>query len=118
MATEWNMTMFQGETWRRQFEWQDSLGVPYPLAGWKARLQLRRKYADDDTTTPLIDIDNGDKGGITLTSPGVITIVVADTVTSAVPKGNHFYDLELEDPDGSVEKFLYGKITVKPEVTR
>lgn len=107
--------------WAVEFTADDVAGTTD--ADWVARMQVRRKLADQDTTDPLLDLDSGSIGGLTLTvvAPSTVRVEVAvdDEVTDGLPIGRFRYDLELERlADGYVRRVVEGKAQVRGEVTR
>ncbi len=126
MSTELNITIDQGATWEKSISWQDSNEDPYDLTLYTARMQIRKKYADQDKGLPLLSLTDdppstgdADGGGIVLddATPNIV-ITITDTETAALPRGEYFYDLELESDAGLVTKLLRGKVFVLGEVTR
>lgn len=113
-----DQTIYQGATWRLHYRWLPG-GVGRNFTGWTGRLQIRESYADQDTSAPLLSLTT-ENGGITLGSDGSIAILATDTQTQALTKtSTKRYDLELIAPSaGDVTRFLMGKITIEPEVTR
>ena len=55
-------------------------------------------------------------GGATGTTGGILVTIDADTMAS-VPRGKHFYDLEIRSGN-TVNKIVRGRFEVIPEVTR
>jgi len=115
-----NLTMWQGSTWRATLQWDlDGNGTPKDLTDYVFRMQVRKKYADEDTLGAYVDIDSDTKGGITLNEQlGSVAIEISGDVLALTPKGGYVYDLEFEDPNGVPDKLYRGTVTVNPEVTR
>tara|TARA_Y100000310_G_C20575244_1_gene760077 strand:+ start:657 stop:1118 length:462 start_codon:yes stop_codon:yes gene_type:complete len=59
---------------------------------------------------------NSSSSGATGTTGGILVTVDADTMAS-VPRGKHFYDLEIASGN-TVNKVVRGRFEVIPEVTR
>jgi hypothetical protein len=113
----WNITIEQGATFDRSVTWNDSNGNPVPLAGLTARMHIRHKLAD---ANPILVLTT-ENGGITLTSPGAVSLFISSTDTAALTIKTGVYDLEIVDPSDTPERvtrFLSGMVTVIPEVTR
>lgn len=100
----------------------DELGPVVDLTGWTARMQVRSTLGSDI----VLHSFTTENGGIELGDDGSILILATDTQSAAwdwphssrSTKALAVYDLELEDPDGTVKRFLEGKVTLKLEVTR
>jgi hypothetical protein len=116
-AGTWNFTIEQGATFTRTLTWRDSLGVPVPLAGLAARMQLRLKLTD---ATVILELTTGN-GRIVLTDPGLITLHLSAAETAALSFKTASYDLEIVDPTATPElvtRLVQGLVTLAPEVTR
>lgn len=87
------------------------------LTGARVRMQLRRSsYSKEaiDTIDSAVDkkrcwIDE---------ESGLVYLVWPNKLTSSLPSGRFFYDLEIESAGGEVSRVLEGQVTVTPEVTR
>ena len=120
-----NIEIFQGAYWSQQLLWEDAAGDPVDLAGYTARMMIRRKVLSVD---PLIGLTDG--AGITLAlvedPPGtpvyniLLEISAADTADLPATPTDHrwYYDLELVPAGGQVRRLLMGRAIVSPEVTR
>lgn len=114
-AASRDITIEQGATFQYSLIWKDSAGTPVNLTGYTARMQVRRRHADEVILMGL----TSDTGEITLGgSAGTIVIVASATKTAAVPAKESVYDLELVSGDGTVTRLVEGNVTVTPEVTR
>lgn len=107
----------QGATWTRHFEWWTTATPPVeiPVAGYLARMQIRKTYRSEP---PLVTLDSDLLGGITLTAPNAIDILMTAEQTAAMAAAGGVYDLELVAPDGFVTRLLQGVVTIAPEATR
>jgi hypothetical protein len=86
--------------------------TPKDLAGYIARMTIRDKVGGTElihlvSPTDIV-VDNATK---------TITVTIAAAVTAGFTWTKGVYDLELESPTGEVTALLYGKVTVKKEVT-
>ena len=61
---------------------------------------------------------NATSAGATGGTTGGIHISADFTTMKNVPKGQHFYDLELKDSSDNVTRVLEGRFRVSPDVTR
>ncbi len=140
----YDITAEQGVTFKFHIRYRDSrkrLVDLDPDLGWTARMQVRRSAEDSDlllniTTSGVTgggstgEFTSGSgvagSGGITLNasstggtghSGGILLGVDANTMSS-VPKGNHFYDLELVLNNNTVVRLIEGRFTTDREITR
>jgi hypothetical protein len=107
-----DITIKQGATFEMVVNWRDSDGDLVNLTGYSARMQGRATYA---STATLFSLVSGTE--ITLTTPGVISIVIPAATTAAFTPGNYVYDLEMVN-GATVYRILEGVCIVSPEVTR
>jgi hypothetical protein len=114
-AGTYNITIEQGATFTLPLTYKDADDDPVPLTDALARMQIRQKVTSTDT---IVDLDSDTLGGITISDPGGITVVISDEVTAAITIKTGVYDLEIEWVDGTVTRLLQGTVTVSPEVTR
>ena len=139
----YDITAEQGVTFKlhlRYSDHQDKFVDLDPDLGWIGRMQVRRSGTDSDlllhiTTTGVtgggstgeFTVGSGvtGSGGITLNasatggtghSGGVLIGIDANSMSN-VPKGNHFYDLEIVKGD-TVTRLIEGRFTVDREITR
>lgn len=114
-AADYDILIEQGATFRLNLVYKDSLGVPIDIAGYTARMQVRRDYS---APTPLIDLTT-ENGGIALGgAAGTVSVVATDEMTRALPVKPCVYDLELTAPSGDVTRLIAGAASVTPEVTK
>lgn len=121
-----DLNLYQGAYWSEQILWKDADNVVMNLAGYTARMQIRRKVT---STVTLISLTT-ENGRITLGTvedpPGtpvyniLLEIDAADTEDlPATPTDRRwYYDLELIPAGGEVRRLMMGRIVVSPEVTR
>ncbi|HAQ86506.1 MAG TPA: hypothetical protein DCR78_08700, partial [Pseudomonas sp.] len=55
--------------------------------------------------------------GLAITAPGTITRTITVAQTAALTWTEAVYDLEVQYPDGTVQRYLQGAVTVSREVT-
>lgn len=115
-AGAYDFTIEQGATFSLPITWKDSLGVPVPLVGLLARMQLRATLA----SAIVIHSLTTENGEITLTSPGNILLEIGADITAAFTFKTASYDLEIYDPADLtiVRRLLSGYIILSLEVTR
>lgn len=125
-----DITIDKGATYDLEFYvLQDDNTTPYYLTGtnatktYSARMQIRRSYLSEETlvslaTDPVTDQYVGDYIQFDTDEDGLISIRLSSYTTKSLPPGKHFYDIELEDEDGVVNKLMKGRVEVLGEITR
>jgi len=106
-----NLTIYQGETYKHTFRYRDEFNQVINLEGWSARLQVRSSPSSElilYTAAGHMTVD-GIRGEVKLVIPATVT--AGWTWRSGVYDSEIFFDTE-------VEKFVYGSVRVKPEITR
>ena len=140
----YDITAEQGVTFKLHLRYSDSNDTFIDLdpdLGWTGRLQVRRSPDDPDillhvTTNGVTgggvtgEFVSGagvvGSGGITMNASatggtglsGGVLIGIDASSMSNVPKGNHFYDLEIVKDGTIVTRLLNGRFTVDREITR
>jgi hypothetical protein len=108
---EYNFTLHRGSTWSRQMHLEAD-DVTVDLSAYSARMKIRRTHG----STVLLSLT--ELSGIALDSANPnITVTITDEQTAAFDFGFAIYDLEIESPAGAVDALLYGRITLRKEVT-
>lgn len=85
---------------------------PVDLAGATARMQVRAGIGG----ALLLELTT-ENGGLAITGPGTLTRTLSAAQTAALTWTEGVYDLEIEYPDGTVQRYLQGAVTVSREVT-
>lgn len=113
MAAEtYDFIIKQGATFRKVIVWQDSNEVAYDLAGYTAKMQLR-KYAGGEVVKEL----NTENNAITITpEAGSIQLELSATETLTLPVTKFKYDLLLIN-GSEVIPFLEGYAIVEENIT-
>ena len=125
IAGIYNLTCEQGADFLRSIilkypDANDPTGSTYlnfDLAGYTARMQVRRTVESSSTMASLTT-DVG--GGITIepaTTKGEIRITMS-AATTATLDSNGVYDLEIISGSGTVSRVIQGSFTLDLEVTR
>lgn len=92
-------------------------GTALNLTGYTGRMQIRESLTS--TAVPLYSLTSASGGGIVIDPlTGVLTLTVADDVTTTWQWRYGLYDLEIESPSGETTRLLKGEVEVSPEVTR
>lgn len=124
-AGKYNMVCEQGATFRRSLyiEQPDLVEDPtgqtfeaYNLAGYTARMQVRRTI---DSDAFLLELTT-ENGALTINPSEAINEIFIDvsaSVTASVSTSG-VYDIEIVDAEGVVSRVLEGEFRLNPEVTR
>jgi hypothetical protein len=112
------LTIYQGETFLRQFTWKTgSIETPtiVDLTGCAARMQIRSRVESPDVLLELTT----ENGGITLGgTAGTIVLSLPFEDTAAIDFRTGVYDLEIVKADATVRRLMSGTVRVSEEVTR
>ncbi|MGA1752982.1 MAG: hypothetical protein ACO395_06430 [Pontimonas sp.] len=115
LAVTYGFTADQGATFERVLTWTNPDGTAIDLAGYTARMKIRRRTTSQDVVETLTT----ESGNITLGgAAGTITISLSDTETAALPAEKLQYDLELISSLGEVTRLIMGYFVVRSEMTR
>lgn len=129
-AKTMDLLIEQGATFDLTFTWADTVtengtttNVPKNLTGCTARMQVRAGYGKD----VLLEATTAN-GRIILDADGEVHILLPEVVTDTAPivitptgtkvRRRAVYDLEVQWPDGRVDRVLEGKVTFSPNITR
>lgn len=82
---------------------------PVDLTGWSASMKL---YAVLGDAAPLLTLDTGSNGGLTLDAQGNITRTVTAEQSAALGLMNGWYKLDLTDATGAVTRLAEGAAAV------
>jgi hypothetical protein len=113
--------IFRGATFRESIQWSagdpPEEANPVDLTGCSMRMQMRANYDSPDPA--LISLTSEPEGGIIIDAEiGKFTFYLSAENTVGLPAIKGVYDVKIEFSNGDVERFLQGKISVSPEVTR
>ena len=107
----YSIVINQGEDFYLSFYLEDDDGVPIDLTGNTIRGQIRRTYQSGSQLAAFA-LQN------TLSDTGYVQLKLTNTVTSALPSGRWYYDVERVDSSSDVKRLLEGRVRVRPEVTK
>lgn len=112
----YNIEIEQGATYSSTVQYTDDSGVPIDLTSCEIRLGIKDQITD---TTFLKFLDNGVNGGITVTNAlqGTFRIYISPIETAAFTFNRAVYDLEVQFPNGDIERLIKGRVLVSREVT-
>ncbi len=85
---------------------------PVDLTGAAARMQIRAGIGG----ALLLELTT-ENGGLAITGPGTLVRTLSAAQTAALTWTEGVYDLEVEYAEGTVQRYLQGKVTVSREVT-
>jgi hypothetical protein len=103
----------QGTYQERIFTYSDSTGAPFNLTNMTAKMQIR-PYKGSSTAMATLTTENG--GIILGGTEGTVRVIIRTAQTSAI-SSDGYYDIELIDADGEVDRFLEGAVLLNPETT-
>ena len=142
-AGRYDITAEQGATFKLFLEYQDSTGTAESLSDFTSRMNVRKFIGDDELILQITGSPSGGgitgggstgffssgagfavAGGMTLNASvtgaagvtGGIYTEISAAGMSNVPKGRHFYDIELVEAT-TVSRILEGKFDVRGEVS-
>jgi len=108
-----NIEIEQGEDFNKVITYKVG-GIVQNLNNFTARMHIR-EYVGSSTAIDTLTTENARivLGG----GNGTITLVFTDTITAAYTLDTMYYDFELINASGSVQKLMKGKIILYKEVT-
>lgn len=110
LPLDYDLVVYCGTTFRREFRWLPDGTTPIDFTGWSATMNI-----GTPNTAAQLGLTNTN-GGLTLTATGQIIISVSPARSIALKPGVLFYNLDLENPDGDIRRFLRGRISVIQDV--
>lgn len=113
-AATYNFLCEQGATLQRTLQYRNEAGDIINLTGATARMQVR---AEVEATAIIIELTTANSRIVINGAQGEIDLIITAADTSALPLGNHYYDLELVQGT-FVTRLIEGRFFVKAEVTR
>ena len=119
-AGQYNFTIEQGATLKKQFTYKDSTGAVVDLTGYDARMQIRDTIG---SSGKIADFDNASKGGLAILPTtgsdvsGTIELHIHYSSSTLYSFSEAVYDLEIEYSE-SVTRLLQGRVKLSKEVTR
>lgn len=114
-AGQYNFTLEQGTTFRREFIYKDKVGAVVNLTGYSARMQIRQ-YKDSGEVLVNATTANAK---LTITPlDGKISLILQPADTDEITFYDGVYDLEIVASDGTVTRLVEGTVTFNRQVTR
>jgi hypothetical protein len=114
MATNYNISTYQGDFLQATLSVKDTDNNRLNLSGYDVRGQVRNGYG---STGILLDLNPNIISHVS----GTINITIDSTITKDLPVGQFVYDIERFPsgiPTGNTIKLMLGKFIVSPETTR
>ena len=102
--------LWKGDTWEPGTITASISGVPVNFTGYTAKMEIRNAISN----SVVLTLENG--SGITLSTVGVITIVMTAVQTAALI-GDYNYDLQITDTSSKKRTYTYGTIGVTADTT-
>jgi len=106
LPVDYPVTMHVGVGLHRSFRWRPDGITGQDFTDWTALMLIGPRCG-----TALMELSTDD-GGIVLDTTGLITLELSSEDAEPLPAGEHYYQLDLTDPDGIPVRFLSGRFTV------
>jgi len=115
LAGKYNMVCDQGSTFTRTIEIKEADGTVFPLAGYTARMEVRRTV---DASSALIGLSTANGRIVINPSLGALTMTLTPELTASLTQSG-VYDLEIvHTATGAVHKVIRGEFKLEKEVSR
>lgn len=102
--------LWRGDTWEPGTITASISSVPVNFTGYTAKMEIRNAISNGVALTLEVG------SGITLSTVGVITIVMTAVQTSELT-GDYNYDLQITDTSAKKRTYTYGTICVSSDTT-
>jgi hypothetical protein len=110
LPLDYELVVYSGTTFRREFRWLPDGVVPVDFTGWSATMNI----GTPNTIAVMTLTDTN--GGIILSTTGQIIITLSPARSVVMTPGVLFYNLDLQNPDGDIRRFLRGRVSVIQDV--
>lgn len=110
LPLDYDIVIYAGTSYRREFRWLPDGINPIDFTGWSARMFIGQPLSAADLELSTAS------GGITLTGTGQIIVEIRPAQTAGLVDSVTFYNLDLTEPDGFVRRFLRGRVSVVVDV--
>lgn len=109
-----NNAVEQGATWSQGLFYGSDSVTPVPMAGWSARMQIRRSVG----SPVLVELSTANGRIVLHASNGSVSLLLSAAVTAALNFTTAIYDIELTNAAGTVViRWLKGDVELSKEVT-
>lgn len=113
-SSQYDITAEQGSDLSFVVTYKDAAAALVNLAGYSAKMQVRRFASDPAAYLTLINGSGLTLGG----AAGTVTISVNSATLGAIPAGWYVYDLRLDSNTGLEERLIEGSFFIHAAVTR
>jgi len=110
LPLSYDLTIYSGTSYRREFRWLPDRVNPIDFTGWAATMLIGQQLAAADVELST------DNGGIVLSNVGQIIIEMTPFQTKALKPPVAYYNVDLTEPDGFVRRFMRGRVSVVVDV--
>jgi hypothetical protein len=111
MAVYANLNIDQGANFDSIVTVEGGNGLPFNLANYSARGQIRKTYTSSTAYNFTASINDADAGEIRL--------ILGNGTTGSMKPGRYVFDVEIyTDNDNDVIRVIEGQVEISPGVTR
>lgn len=115
LAGKYNIVCDQGSSFTRTLEIKTAEGTVFSLAGYTARMEVRRTL---DASSAIVSLTTANERITINGSLGTITLTLSASETAALNQSG-VYDLEIvKTATGAVHKVVRGEFKLEKEVSR
>jgi hypothetical protein len=113
LPLDYDLTIYSGTTFRRDFRWSPDGNAPVDFTGWSGSMLIGPYHS-----AAIKTLDTAANGGMALSALGVISITLSPVFTLTLSPADTplNYQLDLTDPGGFAIRFMRGRITVVRDV--
>lgn len=112
---EYDLDIYQGDTFERWITLTDSEDEPVPLDDWQIRAQIRSRPESSTILAEFeIEKDEEETGRFKM----LLTPEATAAMRATMPGQEYAWDLEMTDSLGRVGTYLRGAVRVTAQVTR
>jgi hypothetical protein len=110
-----NLHLYQGTDFRKSFFSRTPQGVVNDLTGYQARAVIQSSYEPDEGEI-LLDMTTANARLVIVPAEGRINMVLSAADLNVAWRFG-FWDLKVTAPEGVVDRFRYGYVTLRPKST-
>lgn len=119
----YDLTIYQGDTFKLPFRLRDSVTRAFlDLTGVTVAAEIRTATSANTALavfTGVVQDQSTTPGGVLLSLTAGATATLSPTLNTTTNKNTPYvWDVQLIWPDGSIETYLRGSVTVTAQVTR
>lgn len=110
LPLDYDIVVYSGTSFRREFRWFPDSVNPQDFTGWSARMMIGQPFN-------VADLELTDtSGGIILTAFGQVIVGLTPAETAGLRSSVSNYNLDLIQPDGFIRRFIRGRVSVVVDV--